>query len=251
MLPSLSLASASAFVVSPTRMPAHAAPRLGAVRCEPSLFNFGMGADVVKIQFIQRLFTDFVGFDGGAQFEVEDDYVTQANHSATLLLKPDRTPAETASLVPFVTAQFLSIHSIDTRTSNVEVHHRAFMRRPRYLPPLPVCLSTPSIPTSDPPHPLAGEGFRPGVVAEVWRRLPGPCGCRPARVQGEVRRDPLPVVACGHRCPSRTTGCLRGSKALAHDERARDVQEEARVVSKQGCSLCVRSFLSSVYEDES
>merc|ERR1719424_2121684 len=121
MLPSLSLASASAYVVSPTRMPAHAAPRLGAVRCEPSLFNFGMGADVVKIQFIQRLFTDFVGFDGGAQFEVEDDYVTQANHSATLLLKPDRTPAETASLVPFVTAQFLSIHSIDTRTSNVEV----------------------------------------------------------------------------------------------------------------------------------
>merc|ERR1712194_399754 len=105
MLPSLSLASASAFVVSPTRMPAHAAPRLGAVRCEPSLFNFGMGADVVKIQFIQRLFTDFVGFDGGAQFEVEDDYVTQANHSATLLLMPDRKPAETASLVPFVTAQ--------------------------------------------------------------------------------------------------------------------------------------------------
>ena len=152
MLPSLSLASASAFVVSPTRMPAHAAPRLGAVRCEPYSFNFGMPTDVVKIPFIQRLLSDFVGFDGGAQFEVDDDYAIQANHSATLLLKPDRTPAETASLVPFVTAQFLSIHSIDTRTSNVEVHHRAFMRRPCNLPSLPVCLSTlpsppPTLPT--------------------------------------------------------------------------------------------------------
>ena len=144
---------ASGFVASPTRMPARAAPRLGAVRC-PATFNFGMGADLMKIQFMQHLVADFVGFDGGAQFEVDDDYIIQANHSATLLLKPDRTDAETASLVPFVATSFVSIHSIETRTSNVEVHHRAFMLRPRNLPSLPVCLSTPSIPTSDPPHPL-------------------------------------------------------------------------------------------------
>ena len=49
-------------------------------------------------------------------------FLGEAEKMATLILKPKRTHDETASLVPFVADQFYSIHKIDTRVCNQEVH---------------------------------------------------------------------------------------------------------------------------------
>ena len=49
-------------------------------------------------------------------------FLGEAEKMATLILKLKRTHDETASLVPFVADQFYSIHKIDTRVCNQEVH---------------------------------------------------------------------------------------------------------------------------------
>ena len=83
----------------------------------------------------------------------------EAEKMATLILKPKRTHDETASLVPFVADQFYSIHKIDTRVCNQEVHRPPHAHSPAQPahPPRPH-----SDPASFPPFGRCGATRRSG-----------------------------------------------------------------------------------------
>ena len=69
----------------------------------------------------------------GASLEPDESVFDEAEIAARLLLNPRRTHEQTDSLVPFIRDQFYSIHKIDTRVCNQEVH-----RRPHAHPPAKV-----------------------------------------------------------------------------------------------------------------
>ena len=86
---------------------------------------------------------DVVDADG-AMLEPDVAFLGEAESAATLILKSDRTTEETASLVPFIRDQFCSIHKIDTRVCNQEVHH------PPHAHPPPAQPAHPPRPPSEP-----------------------------------------------------------------------------------------------------
>ena len=83
----------------------------------------------------------------------------EAEKLATLILKPKRTDDKTASLVPLVADQSYSIHKIDTRVCNQEVHRPPHAHSPAQPahPPRPH-----SDPASFPPFGRCGTSRRSG-----------------------------------------------------------------------------------------
>ena len=192
----------------------------GAVRYAPCL-SFGV-SDFSKLPFVQSAWNEFVDADG-AQLVPDETYFDKAENAATLILKSDLTVEEAASLVPFIRDQFVSIHTIDTRVSNQEVHY------PPHAHPPPAQPAHPSRPPSDPAsisHPSAGERALEGEGA-AGRRWPMGLGDRrPEAVRSQVRSGRRPVVDRGHRHLPNAVGFLREPEGLAHHQRARPVQEQ-------------------------
>ena len=187
----------------------------GALSYAPSL-SFGPG-EVAKLPFVQSVWNEIVDADG-AQLVPDETYFDKAETAATLILKSDRTTEEAAEVKPFIRDLCVSIHTIDTRVSNQEVHH------PPHAHPPPAQPAHPSRPPSDPAsvsHPSAGERALEGEGA-AGRRCPMGLGDRhPGAVRSQV-----PVVESGHRHLPNAVGFLRGQEVLAHRQRAHPVQEQ-------------------------
>jgi len=147
MLPAsmpLALAFSSGRSIAPPRL-IRPACRPGAVRFA---LGFGMGmGDVAKLPFVQSAWNEIVGADG-AMLKPDIAFLAEAENAATLILKAKRTTEETDSLVPFIRDGFYSIHKIDTRVCNQEVHRPPHAHPPAQPedPPRP-----PSDPASFPP----------------------------------------------------------------------------------------------------
>ena len=113
--------STGTFTASP-QLAVRPASRPAAVRLD---INFGMGvfglSDAAKLPVVQSALNEIVAADG-AMLEPDEAVLGEAEKMATLILKPKRTHDETTSLVPFIRDQFYSIHKIDTRVCNQEVH---------------------------------------------------------------------------------------------------------------------------------